>query len=151
QAENPERIEEGMLLFLAAAGKHDGKDAARTTEIALPQFMIGMAGKCRVEDACDARLRFQPCGEVERARLVAPQPQTNRGKTGRDLVDVVGPCTAAKRADTFQQPWPAGFVCRYSAEQHVGMTGRIFCRRVDRDVDAVVERAKEQRRRPGVV
>ena len=89
----------------------------------------------------DAGLRFQPARDFERALLVPFEPDPHRAQAAQHLVDVVRPGAAAHRDEGVVQPLPACLVGRDGAEQHVGMAGRVFRRRVDRDVDAEVERA----------
>ena len=112
----------------------------------------GMAFERRVQHARHAWLAFQPARRC-RARSAGAAPAARPSCAGRAAP---GRRRRARRSSPSVMKVSCSFsqqavVGRDGAEQHVGMAGRIFRRGVDRDVDAMVERAEIERRRPGVV
>ena len=66
-------------------------------------------------------------------------------------IDVVRPGAHAEQADAFGDQRPCRCIGRDRAEHDVGMTADIFGGGLHADVDALLQRAVIERRRPGVV
>ena len=83
--------------------------------------------------------------------MVLRQPHRERAQAAQRQKHVVGSGADAEQPDRFGDQRPGLGVGRDRAEHDVGMAADIFGRGLHADVDALIQRAVIQRRRPGVV
>src|SRR5579871_959288 len=57
----------------------------------------------------------------------------------------------AEIAVRLEQALGMGLICRDVTQHNIGVTAYVFGRRLDRKIDAMDNRGKEDRRRPGIV
>ena len=79
------------------------------------------------------------------------QPHRERAQAAQAEIDVVGPFAQPGEAHGILEVRDRRRIGRDGAEHHVGMAADIFGAGLDREIDAVVERAEIERRRPGIV
>ena len=122
--------------------------------LALRQGVLRMAGKARVIDLLDFRMRLQEGGDGGRVLAMAlhPHRQGFQGPQDQEAVERAG--HRANRvlqiAKAFAQTVAAIADHRDPAD-HIGMAIEVFGRRMHDDVDAVVEGALHRRRTKSVV
>src|SRR5258705_8548849 len=69
--------------------ENDAEETAGTRIIALPDGMVGMARKSRIQHAGHFRPRFEPAGHVESRHMVLGEAHSQRAQTPQPKIYVV--------------------------------------------------------------
>ncbi len=97
------------------------------------------------------RLVFQPVGDLHRAELMLPKPDSERPQPSCGEIGVVGAYILAETLSGAGQGLPLRRGRGDRSHHQVGMTGDIFGDRHDREVDALADRLEKEGRGPCVV
>src|SRR4051794_34507615 len=93
----------------------------------------------------------EPSCDLQPGALMLREPNRKRPQATYRKENVVRSSADAKELDGVRYHRPALGIRRNRAEHDVGMAADIFGGGLDADIDALIERAVKQRRRPRVV
>ena len=150
-AEQVERVDHRVDRRLGRRLEDHAEQSAGAEKVALPQRVARVFRQSRVEHARDFRPGLQPARHGERILLVPLQPHRQCAQPAQREIDIVGAGAVAEIGGHRAHRQVHLLVGDDRAEHHVGVADDVFGRRVDRDIDAVLERAEQVGRGPGVV
>ena len=111
----------------------------------------GSSGRAGCRTRSTFRALLQPAGEDQPVLLMLAEPHGQGAQAAEREIDVVRPAIGAEIGGGLADPGPQLLPGRDGAHHHVGMADDVFRRRLDRNVDAVLERLVEDAGAPGVV
>jgi len=93
----------------------------------------------------------QPARDLEASAVMAREPHAHSAQAAQSEIHVVGSDAQAHGLHRVAQAARVLLVCGDDAQHDVGVSADVFRAGLDREIDALGERRKIQRARPGVV
>ena len=144
-------VHEGGKRRIGNGPQNHAEQPARAPEVALPDGMAGIVFQRWMKNANDFRPPLQPSGKFQRSFLMTVEANRKRTDAAQGQKTIVAAGAKAGRRVPFRQARPMCLVRRHVSHHHVGVTPNVFGGGLNRKIDAVVERLKEEWRRPGIV
>ena len=150
-AENAQRIQHALHRCVRVRLQEDREKSARAQKIAPPQLMARVAGESRVHHRRNLGARLQPFGNGE-ARLPMPfQPHREGAEPAKGEKAVFAIYAEAKSFMGGCERPCRRCIASDRAEKRICVTDDILRRRLDGNVNAVVEGAEIKRCGPRIV